>query len=75
MSSRIKIYAYENWEGDKGVIIADSIEEARQIFKEEYPDRIILDQYQDFGDCDGSGAYVFEVEPTQYGKLYCAFPW
>ena len=75
MSDKINVYAYENCKGDKGIIIAESIEEARKIFKEEYPKRIILDKYQDFYAYDGKGTYLFEVDPTQNGKLYCAFPW
>ena len=36
-----KIYAYENSEGDKGIIIAYTEIEARRLFQEIYPKRKI----------------------------------
>ena len=32
----MKVFAYENCEGDKGMIIAASLDEAREIFKKKY---------------------------------------
>lgn len=40
-----KMYAYENYEGDKGVIIATSMGQARKLFSERYPDRKIAESY------------------------------
>lgn len=67
----MKLYAYENSEGDKGVIIADSMEKAKELFLQEYPTRTIVDNIDDYYK---NGAYLFEVEKVQNNKLFCAFP-
>ena len=38
-----KIFAYENSEGDKGIICAMSYEEAVKLFYQKYPNRKIMD--------------------------------
>lgn len=68
----MKLYAYENSEGDKGVIIANSMEKAKELFLQEYPTRTIVDNNDDYYK---NGAYLFEVEKVQNNKLFCAFPW
>lgn len=68
----MKLYAYENSEGDKGIIIADSMEKAKELFLQEYPTRTIVDNNDDYYK---NGAYLFEVERVQNNKLFCAFPW
>lgn len=67
----MKLYAYENSESDKGVIIADSMEKAKELFLQEYPTRTIVDNIDDYYK---NGAYLFEVEKVQNNKLFCAFP-
>lgn len=68
-----KIYAYENSEGDKGIIIAKSLDEARELFKKEYPKRKIAKNDEEYYD---NGSYVFEVDVLENeSKLYCPFPW
>ena len=68
-----KIYAYENSEGDKGIIIAYTEIEARRLFKEQYPERKIVDNDGNYYD---NGAYLYELETlNDESKLYCAFPW
>lgn len=37
-----KVYAYENSNGDKGVIIANSLDDAKELFAKEYPKRKIV---------------------------------
>lgn len=32
-----KVYAYENSEGDKGIIIANSLDDASELFKKRIP--------------------------------------
>ena len=68
----MKLYAYENSEGDKGVIIANSMEKAKELFLQEYPTRTIVDNNDDYYK---NGAYLFEVEKVQNNKLFCTFPW
>lgn len=48
MFTKNKVFAYENSDGDKGIIIAKSIEEAKKIFHEKYPERKIVDNYYDY---------------------------
>lgn len=68
----MKVFAYENCEGDKGMIIAASLDEAREIFKNKYPERKIVDV--DTDDYWDGGAYVFECEELDNkSKLYCLF--
>lgn len=70
---RKKIYAYENSEGDKGIIIAYTESEARKLFQETYPKRKIVDTD---GDYYNEGAYLYELSELDHeSKLYCAFPW
>ena len=66
------LFAYENYEGDKGIIIATSKEEAIKIFKKEYPKRKIAENDQDYYN---NGTYLFEVGAVNNHELYCAFPW
>lgn len=68
----MKLYAYENSNGDKGVIIADNIEKAAELFKEKYPGRKIADNDNDY---DNGGAYLFESGDVENNKLFCTFPW
>lgn len=72
-NNKKRIYAYECSEGDKGIIIADSIDKATKLFKKEYPDRNIVSGDEDYYD---NGAYLFEVDLlSKENKLYCPFPW
>ena len=72
MFTKKKVFAYENSDGDKGIIIAVSIDEAKRIFHEQYPERTIVDNYCDY--CQ-NGAYLFEMDKGDNNKLYCCFPW
>lgn len=69
-----KIYAYENSEGDKGIIIAKSLKEAEKIFYKEYPKRKIIPSSNIEGYWD-NGAYLFEMDKVKNNELYCCFPW
>ena len=53
-----KIYAYDNYEGDKGIIIADSLNEAVAIYKNEYPDRQIATTSEQYWE---HGCYIYEI--------------
>lgn len=72
MFTKNKVFAYENSDGDKGIIIARSIDEAEKIFHKKYPERKIVDNYYDY--CK-NGAYLFEMSKVDNNKLYCCFPW
>lgn len=68
----LKVYAYENNCGDKGIIIAESQKNAEKIFYEKYPDRKIVGATFDSGEIQG--AYLFEVGNVEHNKLYDVFP-
>lgn len=65
-----KLYSYDNCEGDKGVIVAESYEEAVEIYKKEYPKRKIVENGSEYWD---NGCYLKE-EGSIETKLYCTFP-
>lgn len=68
-----RLYSYDNFEGDKGVIIAKSLEEACEIYKTHYPDRKIANTEEEYWD---NGGYIIE-EDVLDGKsvLYNTTPW
>lgn len=67
-----KIFAYENSEGDKGIIIAYTESEARALYKEKHPKRKIVDD----DDYWNNGAYLYEFcELSDKSELYCVFEW
>lgn len=71
---RKRLYAYENSEGDKGIIVACTEDEAIMLFKEKYPKRKIVGKETD--DYWDNGSYLYEV--AQLGnksKLFCTFEW
>lgn len=72
MFKRRKVFAYENSEGDKGIIIARSYNEAKVIFHKEYPKRKIVDNDEDYWD---NGAYLFGMDKVKNNELYNCFPW
>ena len=71
MFKKKKVFAYENNDGDKGIIIAKSIEEARRIFHIEYPKRKIVDNDYEYWN---EGAYLFEMKEAKNNELYNCFP-
>ena len=68
-----KIYTYDNCEGDKGIIFADSFDEAIEIFKYHYPDRNIAEDIRQYWD---NGCFMEEVDfvPSE-SKLYVTVEW
>ena len=72
MFRKKKIFVYENSEGDKGIIVAKSIEQAKRIFHKEYPKRTIVDNDYEYWQ---NGTYLFEMGEVKNNKLYNCFPW
>lgn len=68
-----KLYSYDNFEGDKGVIIAKSLEEACEIYKKHYSDRNIANTDEEYLN---NGCYIIE-EGVLDGRsvLYNTTPW
>ena len=46
----MKVWAYDIWDGDKGIIFAETEKDAERIFKRNY-DNPIADVDYDSGDC------------------------
>lgn len=73
-----KIYVYENTYSDKGIIIADTLEEAQHLWQTKYPKRRLYTRY-DVYKCldDDNGGMVFSdfEEELENHKLYCTVPW
>lgn len=67
-----KLYSYDNFEGDKGVIIARSYEDAVALYKKEYPKRQIAKTEAEYYN---HGCYLTENDVVETGKLYCTCPW
>ena len=63
----MKLYSYDIWDGDKGIIIAKSIEQATEMFRKEYPNTPIYPN--DTDEYDGGVARIdleivnFKLEP------------
>lgn len=47
----MKIFGYDIWDGDKGIIFAESEGKAKMKFKKEYPDVKIADEDYESGMC------------------------
>lgn len=58
--TEMKLYKYANYEGDEGVIIANSLEEAIMLHKKEYPKQT-------------SAYLVEEVDYVENRRLYCTY--
>lgn len=72
----LKVYAYENNCGDKGIIIAKSKETAESIYHEKYPDwEIVTPESGKYDSNEINGAYLFKVGNLKENELYNAFPW
>ncbi len=57
----LKIYHYDIWEKDKGLIFAESREEACKIFKKEYSNLIYPEETDDYDSDICSIDYVCDV--------------
>lgn len=69
---KMKVYSFEIWEGDKGVIIADSYTKARKILKNEY-DLDITDD--DIEWQSGEKALLYEIGDLKKNSLYVNVEW
>lgn len=68
-----KLYSFDNHEGDKGIIVANSWDEAVEILKEEYPDREIAETQDQY--CDG-GCFMEEIDFwSEENRLYVVCEW
>lgn len=71
-----KVFSYDNYEGDKGIIIAESKEEAIEIYKKEYPNRKIATESGDFNTYYDNGCFIEEEEDwVEESRLIVACSW
>ena len=68
-----RLYSYDNYEGDKGIIIADSWEEAVALYKKSYPNREIAETNEQYWDY---GCYIEEIDfALEESRLYVTCEW
>lgn len=67
-----KLWAYENFSGDYGVIIAPTYEKAMELYKADYPTWKVIPASRIR---DENESYLFEVGDIKDEELYAAFPW
>ena len=68
-----RLYSYDNYEGDKGIIIADSWEEAVALYKEQYPYREVAETN---GQYWNGGCFIEEIDfVTEESRLYTTYEW
>lgn len=68
----MKIFSYEIFEGDKGVILAHSEEEAKAFLSEDYPEREVTRDLNDYME----GAILLKNEGNaDRPRIVAAFPW
>lgn len=73
-----KIFVYEGINNDKGMIITDSLEKAKQIFREKYPNFVLIDANKPYTQTPyENAAYVYEFEHSEIkpNTLYALIPW
>lgn len=73
-----KIFVYEGINNDKGMIITDSLEKAKQIFREKYSNFVLLDANKPHTQTPyENAAYVYEFEHSEIkpDTLYTLIPW
>lgn len=73
-----KIFVYEGINNDKGMIITDSLEKAKQIFREKYSNFVLLDANKPYTQTPyENAAYVYEFEHSEIkpDTLYALIPW
>lgn len=64
--TELKVYGYDNFEGDKGIIIANNYEEAVKIYRENY-EREITDDPDKYVN---GGCYLFDLGKVEKEKMY-----
>ena len=47
----MRIYEYDIWDGDKGIIFANNMKEAKSLFKADYPNTKIATSCPESGEC------------------------
>ena len=60
------IFSYDIWDGDKGLIIAESYDQAVEIFKKDYPKVEVVEEEFDRDTCRIDVVSELEKEPALY---------
>ena len=68
----MRVYSFEIWEGNRGVIIADSYEKATEILKEEY-DLDVTDDITEWK--TGEKALLYDIGELKENALYVNVTW
>ena len=71
-----KLFAFDNFNGDKGIIIAGSRKEAENLYREEYPDRKIAKHGHDYDAYYNNGCFITEKGVlNDMGGRFITCPW
>ena len=71
-SKKLKVYGYENSDGDKGIIIATSLKKAKKVYFKNYPKRKLVEDLTEYYE---DGAFLFYAGDVKESTAYCVFPW
>lgn len=69
--TELRVYGYDNFHGDKGVIIANNYEEAVKVYRQKY-DRKIIDDHDEYME---DGCYLFDMGLVEKNKMYINAEW
>lgn len=69
--TEFRVYGYDNFQGDKGIIIANSYDEAVKVYREKY-DRKITDDHNEYMN---DGCYLFDMGVVEENKMYVNAEW
>lgn len=67
----LKVYGYDNCEGDKGIIIAKNYSEAVKTYKQAY-DRNITEEHSEYME---GGCYLSDLGVVKENKVYVNAEW
>lgn len=69
--TELRVYGYDNFSGDKGVIIANNYGEAVKVYRQKY-NRKITDDHNEYMD---DGRYLFDIGIVEKNKMYINTEW
>lgn len=61
-----RVYGYDNFHGDKGIIIANNYGDAVKVYRQKY-DRKITDDHNEYMN---DGCYLFDMGIVKKNKMY-----
>lgn len=66
LKTELRVYSFDNFHGDKGVIIAKNYDDAVKVYMQKY-DRKITDDHNEYMN---DGCYLFDMGIVEKNKMY-----